>query len=223
MILAAGRGNRLRPFTDTMPKPLLRVAGRTLLDFHLQALRQADFDQVVINLGYRGAQIAEAVGDGSGYGLAVSYSREPEQALETGGGIFQALPLLGEQPFLVVNGDIWTDYDFARLRPVVGTLQKHAHLVLVDNPSQHAEGDFALADEQVCNQGKERLTYSGISVLHPHLFADCAPGRYPLAPLLREACVAGLVSGEHAGGRWFDIGTPERLWALEKKLQRDEC
>lgn len=215
MILAAGRGERMRPLTDTTPKPLLRAAGKPLIVYHLEALAAAGFTEVVINHAHLGEQIEQFVGDGSRYGLAIHYSHE-EQALETGGGIFRALPLLGETPFVVINGDVWTDYPYSRLRQLV---VERAHLVMVDNPPQHPAGDFVLRQGRVLEGEGERLTFSGIGVYHPSLFAACSAGAFPLAPLLREAMQAGAVSGEHYHGRWFDIGTPERLAQLDALLR----
>ncbi|MDX1655499.1 MAG: nucleotidyltransferase family protein [Candidatus Competibacteraceae bacterium] len=215
MILAAGRGERMRPLTDTTPKPLLAAGGRPLIEYHLIGLARAGFKRVVINLGHLGEQIRHHLGDGGRWGLTIDYSPEPPGALETGGGIHRALPLLGEGPFLVVNGDIWSDYPYARLleRPV-----DLAHLVLVDNPPQHPHGDFILSGARVGVEGEPSLTYSGIGLLNPALFAGLTPGRFALAPLLREAIAAGRVSGEHYPGRWWDIGTPERLAALDRQL-----
>ena len=216
MIMAAGRGERMRPLTDGTPKPLLPAGGRPLIVHHIEALREAGFRDLVINLSHLGGQLLAALGDGGRFGVRIAYSEEPEGALETGGGIRQALPLLGAGPFVVINGDIWTDYPFARLptRPV-----GLAHLVLVDNPPHHPEGDFVLADGQVRDRGTSRLTFSGISVLCPELLAGCAPGRFPLAPLLRQAMSRGQVSGEHYPGGWRDIGTPERLRRLDLELR----
>ncbi len=215
MILAAGRGERMRPLTDHTPKPLLQAAGRSLIEYHIAALAAGGFGEIVINHAHLGAQIEAAVGNGSRYGIHIRYSAEGE-ALETGGGIHRALPLLGDGPFLVVNGDIWTDYPYARLRHSPPGL---AHLVLVDNPPQHPRGDFALVDGQVLADGDPRFTFSGIGVYRPELFAACSPGKFPLAPLLRTAMAEGQVSGEHYTGRWFDIGTPERLAQLDALLR----
>jgi MurNAc alpha-1-phosphate uridylyltransferase len=212
MILAAGRGERMRPLTDHTPKPLLPVAGQPLIVHHLRALRAAGITELVINTGHLGEQLPAALGDGRDWGVRIAWSPEPPEALETGGGIFQALPLLGAEPFLVVNGDIWTDYPFGRLPTAPAGL---AHLVLVDNPAHHPAGDFALAAAgRVAEQGAARLTYSGISVLRPELFAGCAPGRFPLGPLLRRAMAAEQVTGEHYSGDWRDIGAPQRLAEL---------
>jgi MurNAc alpha-1-phosphate uridylyltransferase len=216
MILAAGRGERMRPLTDHTPKPLLPVAGKPLIAHHLEALRAAGIGEIVINTGHLGEQLSAALGDGRAWGVRIAWSPEPPEALETGGGIFQALALLGSEPFLVVNGDVWTDYPFARLPPSPAGL---AHLVLASNPPHHPQGDFALTDDgQVEESGARRLTFSGISVLRPELFAGCVPGRFPLGPLLRRAIAAGQVSGECYAGQWWDIGTPQRLAELDREL-----
>jgi MurNAc alpha-1-phosphate uridylyltransferase len=214
MILAAGRGERMRPLTDATPKPLLVAGGRRLIEHQLDALARAGIRDVVINHAHLGAQIEATLGDGSAYGLRLRYSREGE-ALETGGGIFRALPLLGADPFLVVNGDVWTDCDLGRLQLGAEDL---AHLVLVDNPPHHPQGDFALRDGRVSADGPCRLTFSGIGAYRPALFAGCRPGRFPLAPLLRAAMARHAVGGERHAGRWMDIGTPERLAELDGLL-----
>lgn len=216
MILAAGKGERLRPLTLHTPKPLVRAAGTPLIEFHIRALATAGFSELVINHAWLGQQIEDHLGDGSRFGVQIRYSAEGEP-LETGGGIFQALPLLGDEPFLVVNGDIWTDYDFAHLRQ---PLQGLAHLVLVDNPAHHPQGDFALHEQRVAADSANvaRLTYSGIAVLHPQLFCDSQPGAFKLAPLLRAAMAEGQVSGELFRGRWIDVGTHERLAEVERLL-----
>jgi len=208
MILAAGRGERLRPLTDTTPKPLLQVAGKPLIEYHLEALARAGFDEVVINLSWLGEQIRDRLGDGAAYGLAIEYSEEPA-ALETAGGIVQALPLLGKR-FVVINADIFTDYDFRRLRD----LDSPAHLVLVDNPDHNAGGDFCLHGTTVGNDESGRHTFSGIARYHRDFFAGLPPGKQALAPLLRAAADRGEVSGELYQGNWTDIGTAERLQAL---------
>ncbi|MBS7664205.1 nucleotidyltransferase family protein [Pseudomonas lalucatii] len=216
MILAAGKGERLRPLTLHTPKPLVRVAGVPLIEHHLRALAGAGFSEVVINHAWLGQQIEAHLGDGAQFGLSLRYSAEGEP-LETGGGIFRALPLLGDEPFLVVNGDILTDYPFAELgRPLAGL----AHLVLVDNPRHHPVGDFCLAHGRVGDAavGQPSLTYSGIAVLSPALFAGCQPGAFKLAPLLRGAMAAGQVSGERFAGRWVDVGSHERLAEAERLL-----
>jgi MurNAc alpha-1-phosphate uridylyltransferase len=214
MILAAGRGERMRPLTDRVPKPLLAAGGRRLIDFHLEALARAGVRDVVVNHAHLGEQIEAALGDGSGFGLRIRYSVEAE-ALETGGGIYQALPLLGEGPFIVVNGDVWTDLDFGRLALGEPDL---AHLVLVDNPAHHPAGDFALQGDRVTGHGEPRLTFAGVGVYRAELFASCRAGAFPLAPLLRDAMAAGRVSGRRHAGAWIDVGTPERLAALDARL-----
>ncbi len=216
MILAAGRGERMRPLTDHTPKPLLPVAGRPIIVHLIERLRAAGFRDLVVNLAHRGDRLAAALGDGSRHGVCIRYSPEGQEGLETGGGIFHALPLLTTDPFVVVNGDIWTDYPFERL-PVA--LDGHAHLVLVDNPEHHPHGDFRLEEGRVRAEGEPRLTFSGIGVYAHALFAGCRPGKFPLAPLLRAAMRAGLVSGEHYRGRWYDLGTPQRLAALDETLR----
>ncbi|HID49023.1 MAG TPA: nucleotidyltransferase family protein [Chromatiales bacterium] len=217
MLLAAGRGERMRPLTDTMPKPLLEVAGKALIEYHLEALHRAGIEEVVINHAWLGEVIETRLGDGRRYGLHLVYSPEIPAALETAGGIIQALPLLGDAPFLVINSDIWTDYPLRHLPREPDGL---AHLVLVDNPPQHPAGDFHLEDGRVHAEGEPRLTYSGIGVYRPDLFAGLAPGVRPLAPLLREAMQAGQISGEPYSGAWFDVGTPERLAALDRRLRQ---
>jgi MurNAc alpha-1-phosphate uridylyltransferase len=213
MILAAGRGERLRPLTDHTPKPLLEVRGKALIAWHLEALARAGVREVIINLAWLGAQIRAALGSGERFGLAVQYSQEPPGALEAGGGIHQALPLLGAEPFMVINGDIHTDFDYAGLRIAAHSL---AHLVLVPNPVQHPHGDFSLLHGDVLEAGAARFTYSGIGVYRPEFFADCSPGRFPLLPLLRTASAARRLQGEVFRGRWEDVGTPARLAALNE-------
>jgi MurNAc alpha-1-phosphate uridylyltransferase len=218
MILAAGRGERMRPLTDHTPKPLLQAGGKPLIVWHIERLAQAGFRELVINHAHLGRQIEEALGGGERWGVRISYSDEGK-ALETAGGIAKALPLLGDRPFLVVNGDVYTDYDFERLRsqPMEGVA---AHLVLVDNPPQHPAGDFGLADGKLVEQGEERLTFSGIGVYRPEFFASVAPGaKAKLAPLLFAALASGQVTAEHYRGVWVDVGTPERLQALDRTLK----
>jgi MurNAc alpha-1-phosphate uridylyltransferase len=215
MILAAGRGVRMRPLTDRRPKPLLTVGGKSLIVHLLEALARAGLRQIVINYAHLGEQIATALGDGQRYGVRIAYSPEGAEGLETGGGIHRALPLLDSDPFVVVNGDIWTDYPFERLPLAIKGL---AHLVLVDNPEHHPQGDFCLNAGRVTEHGTARLTFSGIGVYRHALFRDCRPGKFPLAPLLRAAMARGQVSGEHYSGMWCDIGTPQRLAALERQL-----
>ena len=211
MILAAGRGERMRPLTDETPKPLLRIGGQTLIEHHIHALTQAGITELVINHAHLGEQIVKALGDGDAYGVSIRYSPEPGAALETGGGIHNALPLLGDAPFIVVNADIWTDYRFDGLPQEPAGL---AHLVMVDNPEHHPDGDFSLSNGQLSQRGPHMLTFSGIGVYRPALFAGCTPGAFPLGPLLRAAMDREAVSGEQYTGRWFDIGTPERLAAV---------
>jgi MurNAc alpha-1-phosphate uridylyltransferase len=211
MVLAAGRGERLRPLTDDRPKPLLEVRGQPLIAWHLHALARAGVREAVINLSWHGAQLRAALGGGERYGLRICYSEEPDGALEVGGGIFHALPLLGTEPFLVVNGDTYTDLDFARLSIPPRSL---AHLVLVPNPDHHPQGDFTLRSGAVGTMGEPRLTYSGIGVFRPELFAGCSPGRFPLLPLLRAAIAAERLSGERFDGAWTDVGTAARLASL---------
>ncbi|WP_413792925.1 MULTISPECIES: N-acetylmuramate alpha-1-phosphate uridylyltransferase MurU [unclassified Pseudomonas] len=217
MILAAGKGERMRPLTLTTPKPLIRVGGIPLIEYHLQALAKAGFSEIVINHAWLGQQIEDHLGNGSDFGVSIRFSPEGEP-LETGGGIFRALPLLGDDAFVVVNGDIWTDYDFSALRrPLEGL----AHLVLVDNPEHHPDGDFILADGKV-HDGQtpaDNLTYSGIAVLHPRLFDGCSDGAFKLAPLLRTAMAEGRVSGERLKGHWVDVGTHERLAQVETLIK----
>ncbi len=204
----------MRPLTDVTPKPLLPVGGRPLIEHHLIALAAAGINEVVINHAWLGKRIEQALGDGSRWGVTIRYSPE-QNGLETGGGILNALPLLGEQPFLVVNGDVWCNYPFQRLPVEPDGL---AHLVLVDNPPHHPEGDFVLREGRVCLEGERRLTFSGIGVYRPALFAGCAAGSFPLAPLLRRAMKENQVAGEYHGGLWVDVGTPERLKKLNEQL-----
>lgn len=216
MILAAGRGKRMRPLTDSTPKPLLKVGGKALIEYHLDNIRQAGLHDVVINHAWLGEQIETTLGDGSRYGLRIEYSREGE-ALETAGGIQRALTLLGSEPFIAINGDIWTDYSLQSLPPAPAGL---AHLVLVDNPPHHPAGDFMLQSGTLLPAGPACLTFSGIGLYRPELFAELKPGKSPLAPLLREAMHHRDISGEHHTGQWFDIGSPERLQELDQLLAR---
>ncbi len=214
MILAAGKGERMRPLTLHTPKPLIPVAGVPLIEYHLRALAQAGVTEVVINHAWLGDRIEAHLGDGARFGLQIVYSKE-SQPLETGGGIYQALPLLGADPFILINGDVFTDYDFAVLQK---PLQGLAHLVLINNPEHHLEGDFSLEEGRVLAPTTATLTYSGIAVLHPELFAGCQAGAFKLAPLLRQAIAQGQVSGEQFNGCWIDVGTPERLAAAQAVL-----
>ncbi|MGY6272106.1 N-acetylmuramate alpha-1-phosphate uridylyltransferase MurU [Achromobacter denitrificans] len=222
MILAAGRGERMRPLTDRLPKPLLSVGGQPLIAWHLRRLAAAGIRDIVINHAWLGHEIERALGDGSGHGVRIRYSAEAA-ALETAGGIARALPLLGDAPFLVINGDVWCDWDPALAAGLArGLPEGGAWLLLADNPVQHPAGDFHLsADGRVDSQGEPRLTFSGIGVYHPSLFADIAPGTAaPLAPLLRQAMARNLVRGARHQGRWTDVGTPQRLAELDAELNR---
>ncbi|MFZ2724937.1 MAG: nucleotidyltransferase family protein [Methylococcaceae bacterium] len=212
MILAAGRGERMRPLTDHTPKPLLLVAGEPIIVHTIRQLVSAGFTELVINHAHLGAQIEQYLGDGSQYGARIVYSAEGEQGLETAGGIINALPLLGDETFLVVNGDIATDFPFASLRQQNVDL---AHLVLVNNPEHHPEGDFALLSNGLVScAGTKKYTFSGIGLYSPKLFHQHPAGQYKLAPLLRDAMAKQAVSGEYFEGFWLDIGTPQRLAEL---------
>lgn len=213
MILAAGRGERLRPLTDETPKPLVEVGGKPLIEHHITGLADAGFRELVINLAHLGDQIEAALGSGSRFGVNIAYSREPEGALETGGGIVQALNLLGNGPFAVVNGDIFSDYPFSRLRAVKC---EHAHLVLVPNPGHNPKGDFSLEGARIRNTGEHMGTFSGIAVYHPRFFAGCEPDRFSVVPLLRKAIEQRVVTGEWYRGLWSDVGSPERLQEVQK-------
>ena len=215
MILAAGLGTRMRPLTDTTPKPLLKVGGIPLILWHIERLAHDDFTDIVINIAHLGYQIPEALGDGSEWGVNIIYSDEQEEgALESAGGIVKALPLLGDDPFLVLNGDIWTDYDYQANRKLPeGVL---AHLVLVPNPEHNPEGDFALDGQKVVDN--KQYTFSGIGYYSPKLFEGVPYGKSALAPLLRAAMKEGKVTGELYEGEWLDIGTPDRLQLLNAQL-----
>ena len=211
MILAAGRGERMRPLTDRLPKPLLRVGGKPLIERHVESLARGGIERIVVNLAWLGGMIRDHLGDGSRYGVAIRYSDETPHALETAGGIFRALPYLAPGPFLVVNGDVLTDYPFAQL-----TLPEHrqAHAVLVPNPPQHPDGDFGLSEGLAVPAAAEQFTFSGIAVYDPDFFAGCQAGAFALKPLLVRAMAAGRCSAELYRGLWEDVGTPERLAAL---------
>jgi len=215
MILAAGRGERLRPLTDKIPKPLVSVAGKSLIEYHLENLAKAGIDKIIINTAWLAKKIHQQLGDGSKYGINILYSDEGE-ALETAGGIINALPLLGDEPFLVINGDIWCDFDFSTL-PDLCT-GKQAHLVLVNNPAHHPEGDFSLSGALIKNTGQLMCTYSGIGIYSPDFFSAQKKGALPLAPIIREKCEQDLVSGQYHAGHWTDVGTLERLQQLEQQL-----
>jgi MurNAc alpha-1-phosphate uridylyltransferase len=213
MILAAGRGERLRPLTDSLPKSLVEVRGKSLLERHLKNIRDAGIVDVVINLGWLGDKIVERVGSGSEYGLNVEYSPEGENILETGGGIHNALPMLGDEPFLVVNADIYTDMPVPDV-----TLEDNmvGHLVLVRSPSYRDGGDFDIEDGLVQNGVSRPLTFSGVSIYRPEFFDDCKAGRFSIVPMLREAADARCLQGSLYEGHWADVGTPERLQAVNE-------
>ncbi len=225
MILAAGRGERMRPLTDHTPKPLLTVGGKPLIVWHIERFAEAGVTELVINHAHLGAQIESVLGDGSRFGVHISYSPEHPSALETAGGIAHALHLLGDDPFAVVNGDIYCDYDFERLLQYASALQSGpdmAHLVLVNNPPHHPEGDFGLQSGRVVDT-PPRLTFSGLGVYSPALFHHLdRNAAAPLAPLLRAQIAAGRVSGEHHTARWVDVGTPQRLEELDKVLRASQ-
>jgi MurNAc alpha-1-phosphate uridylyltransferase len=216
MILAAGRGDRMRPLTDTLPKPLLPVRGKPLIEYHLENLARAGVREFVINTGWLGEKIEAALGSGTRFRARIQYSHEGWPALETGGGIHRALELLGEEPFLVVNGDVYIECDWTQWTRRSLSHGDLAHLVLVPNPSHHPRGDFGLAASRINERGVQ-YTFSGISILHPVLFEGRKPGPFKLAPLLRQAIAAGQVTGELFNGRWSDVGTIERLKLLETR------
>ena len=217
MILAAGLGTRMKPLTNHLPKPLLSVGGKPLIVWHLERLKRNGFHDVVINLAWMGAKIPQLLGSGHQFGLSIQYSDEQgEPMLETGGGILKALPLLGQEPFLVINVDIWFDHEYMPISPLKEN--DLAHLILVDNPAHHPQGDFLLAAGRVENSGESQLTYSGIGYFHPNLFRGISYGKQALAPIMREAMLSQQISGEHHPGAWQDIGTPERLMALDQEL-----
>ncbi|MFV2005689.1 MAG: N-acetylmuramate alpha-1-phosphate uridylyltransferase MurU [Gammaproteobacteria bacterium] len=215
MILAAGRGERLRPLTDEIPKPLIKVAGKSLIEYHLLNLANAGFKEIIINTAWLAEKIHQQLGNGENYGVSIKYSDEGE-ALETAGGIINALPLLGDEPFLVVNGDIWCDFDFSALPELKDSVQ--AHLVLVNNPEHNQDGDFALDNGFIKNNGESMYTYSGIGIYSADFFAEQQPGSVPLAPIIRNKSKDNLVSGKLYSGAWTDVGSLERLQELEKQL-----
>lgn len=213
MILAAGRGERMRPLTDSTPKPLLKVRGKALIEYHIEALVGAGIYDIVINHAWLGEQIEESLGGGERYGASIVYSSEGT-ALETGGGIYKALSLLGAEPFVVINGDILTDFPYATLpRDPPGV----THLVFVPNPPHNPDGDFGLVNGYAHRDAIQKYTYSGIGVYRANLFSQCRPGRFPLAPLLMSAMDKNLVTAELYQGRWVDIGTPQRLQEINLK------
>lgn len=215
MILAAGRGERMRPLTEHTPKPLLRVAGKALIEYHIERLYAAGYRDIVINLHHLGVQIRDHLGDGRSFGVTIEYSEERPELLETGGGILQALPLLGNGPFLVINGDVWTECSLA---PPAFEHRQLAHLVLVINPAHNRGGDFALDGNKLRSSGEEMLTFSGIGWYRAELFAGRKSGQFPLAPLLRDAIEDDRIRGHLCDARWMDVGTPQRLAQLEELL-----
>lgn len=215
MVLAAGRGERMRPLTDRVPKPLLPVAGEPLVGHQLRALAAAGVRDVVMNCSWLADVLQAELGDGRAWGVSIEYSMEPWPPLDTGGGIFAALPRLGPGPFLLVNGDVWSELSPAALALPEDML---GHLVLVPNPEHNPRGDFGLVDGRVQPDAEPRLTYGGMAILTPELFADCRGGRFPLAPILGDAARRGRISGVIHGGGWVDVGTPERLYALRSRL-----
>jgi MurNAc alpha-1-phosphate uridylyltransferase len=215
MILAAGRGERLRPLTDKIPKPLIKVAGKSLIEYHIENLAKAGFKDIIINTAWLAKQIHQQLGDGSDYAVSIQYSDEGK-ALETAGGIINALPLLGNEPFVVVNGDIWSNFNFSILPELNTNIQ--AHLVLVENPEHNQKGDFALQDNLIKNTGETMYTYSGIGLYKTEFFAEQKSGVSPLAPIIRNKCENDLISGQYHDGRWTDVGSIERLHELEEEI-----
>ncbi|QSB55811.1 nucleotidyltransferase family protein [Acinetobacter calcoaceticus] len=221
MILAAGLGNRMRPLTLYTPKPLLEVGGKPLIVWHIEKLKKIGVTEIVINSAWLADKLISSLGDGSQFGVDIRWTRENE-GLETAGGIINALPLLGKDPFILVNGDVWTTMDFEALRHIKLN-DDLAHLVLVDNPKQHPEGDFTLFDGRAFTFDQhvkgENLTFSGVSVIHPKLFDGLEPGKRPLAPLLKQSMQNQKISGEKLKGAWVDVGTPERLMELDLQIR----
>ncbi len=225
IVLAAGRGERLRPITDTTPKPLVPVAGKPLIVYHLEALARAGVRDVVINLSWLPDRLRMTLGDGGAFGVRITYSDEGPVALETGGGIFNAVELLGPGPFLVVNGDTFTDIDFGALISVAAVDSRAgvlARLVLVPNPIQHPRGDFGLDGDLIVNRETDRFTYSGIGLFSPELFAGCQRGKFPLRPLLDRAIEAGRLRGQLHRGDWNDVGTARRLAELDARVRASQ-
>lgn len=220
MILAAGRGERMRPLTDECPKPLLPVGGKPLIEYHLENLAAAGIDDVVINIAWKGGMIRQSLGDGARFGVRIRYSDEGEEALETGGGIYKALQMLGPDPFLVLSADIWTDYPLARCLPQPAGADL-GHWVLVANPAFHAHGDFCLQNGRVHDGAGARYTYANIGVFHPAFFAGCSGGRFALAPLMYEWLRRGRISGELHRGAWFNLGTAKQLAQLDARFKRN--
>ena len=222
IILAAGHGKRMRPLTDHTPKPLLQVGGKSLIEYHIERLRDAGVHNIVINTGRMGQQFEEKLGNGARYDVNLVYSHEGDAPLETGGGIANALPLFQDEYFIAVNGDIWSDFDFSTLQYQT---DKQCHLVLVNNPEHNPQGDFAFSADSISSNGDEHYTFSGIAVYNRALFSDTAQGHaaFPLAPLLRQAINQKQASAQLYAGKWFDIGTPQRLAELDKKLRNTNC
>ncbi len=220
MVLAAGRGKRMRPLTDSLPKPLVEVGGKPLIAYHLEGLSRAGITDVVINHAHLGEQIESALGDGSDFGVTIQYSPEPEGGLETAGGIFKALAMLGEKPFVVVNADVWTNYDYARLLDY-DLSTNLAHLVMVNNPSQHPHGDFYLSNggRLALEPPGQPLTYAGVGLFCASFFDNFNGGRHPLLPLFQATMQQQQLSGEYFDGDWDDVGTLDRLEALRARVE----
>lgn len=218
MILAAGRGERMRPQTDTCPKPLAELAGKPLIEYHIERLRDAGIERIVINTAWLGKQIHDRLGDGRRFGVSIMFSDEGDHVLETGGGIFRALSMLGSDPFWVVSADLWTDFAFANARGQLA-ITDLAHLIMVENPDFHPRGDFCLENGRITENVGRKLTYASLAVLCPELFAGCKPGVFSIVPLLQAAMRAGRVSGECFNGKWHNIGTLQQLLAVERAMQ----
>jgi MurNAc alpha-1-phosphate uridylyltransferase len=221
MILAAGRGERMRPLTDSAPKPLLRVGGKALIEYHIEALAKAGVRDIVINLAWKGSMLRDTLGDGERFAVRLHYSDEGAEALETGGGVFNALTLLGPDPFIVVSGDIWTDYPIHALCDWPRGADA-AHFVMVPNPSFHLRGDFSLQDGRITEAAAPRYTYANIGVFTAKFFSECEPGRFPLVPIMRRWIRDSRVSGELYEGEWRNIGTPAQLTELDAYLLRNK-
>jgi MurNAc alpha-1-phosphate uridylyltransferase len=223
MILAAGRGTRMAPLTDTCPKPLIPLCGKPLIIHHLEKLAAAGITDIVINHAWLGEQLEQTLGNGSSWGIRIQYSPENE-ALETGGGVYQALPLLGEDAFLLINGDVWTNWDYSEVMNTSLQEGELGHLWLIDNPAHNPQGDFCLGEGKVLDTAflnEAALTFSGISLLSPQLWAECTSGAYPLAPMLRSAMLQQQITGSKLNADWVDVGTPQRLSDLEQRLCGD--
>lgn len=216
MILAAGRGKRLRPFTDEIPKPLLKIGQFSLIEHLILHLRQQGFHEIVVNVAYLKEKIVNALGTGEKYGVTIHYSPEQQEGLGTGGGILNAMPLLGDSPFLVVSADIWTNYPFSCLRDK--PLDSLAHLIMVDNFAESKDGDFCLINGRLHASQGTRLTYASMGVYHPEFFSDCSPGFFKLGPLLHKAVGDNQITGEYFQGDWENVGTPETLISLRKRV-----